>query len=294
MSQDITVPTSSREVVSIFKKYGLRPQKGRGQNFLVDRATAIKIVEAAGVEPGDRVIEIGPGLGALTLPLARRGARVLALEIDTGLFNLMQDLFRPYPLVQPLHGDALEVTWADLIQSHFGQKARVKLLSNLPYSISSPLLYRLMEQRFPFSKAVIMLQAEVARRLVSPPGSKEYGSLSVLSQYYISGTILFLVPRHLFWPRPEVESAVVSLKPRSPLLEPSQEPIFWQVVKGVFRFRRKTILNGLLRTFPWGKERALKILQAADIDPRRRPETLSGGEFANLGRLIYNESSRLF
>lgn len=292
MPVNLTFPTSPREVVSVFKKYGFRPRKGLGQNFLVDNRTASKIVEATEVRPGEPVIEIGPGLGALTLPLAQLGAKVLALEIDTGLFKLLQDLFRCFPSVQVLHGDALQVIWAQLINSYFGREAQVKLLSNLPYSISSPLLYRLLEQRFPFPMAVIMLQAEVAQRLVSSPGGKHYSSLSVLSQYYTSGSILFRVPRHLFWPRPEVDSAVVRLKPRPPLLEPHQEPLLWQMVKGVFQVRRKTILNGLLHTFPWGREEALKLLQKSCIDPGRRPETLSVEEFANLSLLIYNKVSR--
>ncbi len=292
MPVNSTFPTSPREVVSIFKKHGFRPRKGLGQNFLIDNRVAAKIVEAAKVCPGEPVIEIGPGLGALTLPLAKLDAKVLALEIDAGLFRLLQDLFHSFTSVQILHGDALSVTWTQLISSYFGRQAGVKLLSNLPYSISSPLLYRLMEERFPFSKAVIMLQAEVADRLISSPGGKHYGSLSVLSRYYVSGRILFRVPRQLFWPRPEVDSAVVQLEPCPPLLEPHQEPVFWQMVKGVFQVRRKTILNGLLHTFPWGREEALELLKESCIDPGRRPEALSVEEFAKLGLFIYNKVSR--
>ncbi len=289
---NLSIPTSSREVVLLLKKYGLRPRKGLGQNFLVDKRTAAKIVEAAEVHPGDPVIEIGPGLGALTLPLAKSGAEVLAMEIDAGLFNLLQDMFHCFPSVKIIHGDALQTKWEPLIRSCFNQENRVKLLSNLPYSISSPLLYKLLEQRFPFSMAVIMLQTEVAQRLVASPGEKNYSSISVLSQYYTYGKILFKVSRHKFWPRPEVESAVVRLEPRLPLLEFSQEQLLWKLVKGVFQVRRKTILNGLLNTFSWEREEALKLLHDSLIDPRRRPETLSVEEFANLCLMIYNKGSR--
>lgn len=289
MSDNIFIPTSPREVVSIFEKYGFHPRKGWGQNFLVDKNIAAKIVEAAEIKPGEAVIEIGPGLGALTLPLLEQGANVLALEIDVGLFRLLQDILPKCTSARIMQGDALQVIWGELIENHFDRKARIKLLSNLPYSISSPLLYRLFEERFPFSMAVIMLQSEVAERLVSSPGG-DYGSLSVLSQYYTSSKILFRVPSHLFWPRPAVDSALVRLIPRPPLLEPPQEPLFWRLVKGVFKVRRKTMLNGLLHTFPWKKEMAAGLLQASGIDPVRRPETLSVGEFANLSRLIYNKN----
>ena len=292
MASNITFPTSTREVVSICKKYDLHPQKNWGQNFLVDNRTAVKIIKAAEVKPGEPVVEIGPGLGALTLPLAREGARVLALEIDAGFYQLLQDLLGGYDSVQILHGDALAVTWKKLIADHFGRQTQVKLLSNLPYSISTPLLYRLLEERFPFSMAVVMLQAEVAERLSSPPGSRNYSSLSVLSQYYTGSSIVFRVPRHFFWPRPQVDSAVVRLEPRAPLLEMSQEPLFWQTVKGVFQVRRKTILNGLLNTFSWERKELLMLLQESGIDPLCRPETLSVEEFANLALLIYNKISK--
>ncbi|HHX87505.1 MAG TPA: ribosomal RNA small subunit methyltransferase A, partial [Firmicutes bacterium] len=292
MPFDLSAPTSPREVALLLKKNGLHPRKGLGQSFLVDKETAARIVGAAEVHPGDPIIEIGPGLGALTLPLAKSGAEVLALEIDAGLFRVMQEMFRCFSSVKIVHADALQTKWDQLASSCFKGESRVKLISNLPYSISSPLLYQLLEQRFPFSRAVIMLQTEVAQRLVAPPGGKDYSSISVLSQYYTRGKILFKVSRHQFWPRPEVESAVVRLEPRLPLLEISQEKLLWKLVKGVFQVRRKTILNGLLNTFSWKREEALKMLHDSLIDPLRRPETLSVEEFANLCLMIYNKGSR--
>lgn len=281
---------SLREVIFHLNKNGLKPQRGMGQNFLVDGNTVEKIIASAELEPGDPLVEVGPGAGALTAAAVRRKARVLAVELDQGLARMLQDLMRPFPHVRVLHADALRVDWKALARKYFGEKATVKLLSNLPYNISSPFLYALLKQKFPFIGAVLMFQREVAERVVARPGTAPYGALSVLCRYYTEGKLLFKVSRRVFWPRPGVDSAVVKLSRRLPALDPAEEDLFWRIVQGVFQQRRKTVTNGLLRIFPWARENVTAILRQAALDPSSRPEKLGVTEFANLSRIIYNLS----
>ncbi len=289
--------TSPREVMAIMSQYGLRPQKGLGQNFLIDRNIVQKIIAAAEVEPGEGVLEIGPGLGTLTAELARGEGRILALELDQGLVRLLAEVLRPFSRVAVISGDALKADFIALANEYFPPGTPVKLVSNLPYYLSSTLMYRIFEQRFPFARAVLMFQKEVAQRLLAEPGDAGYGSLSVLCRYYCSGTFLFNVSRRVFWPRPEVDSAVIMLAPRPPLLLPGEEALLWRIVKGAFQLRRKTLLNSLSNIFPWGKEILSTLLAQASIEPATRPELLSVDQFAKLTRILYNymrEQNRFF
>lgn len=279
-------PSAVREIV---KKKGLRLHKGLGQNFLVDRNVAEKIVEAAGVEPHDLVVEIGPGLGALTLPVARRAAKVVAVEIDTGLAGALRELVGDLPNVDVVVGDALEMDFDRLAAEKsggvFGSGGKkYKLLANLPYYITTPLLLRLLTGGFNISVLVVMVQLEVAQRLAAEPGGKDYSSLSVAVQYYTEPAFLFRVPSHLFYPAPAVDSAVMRLVVRAlPPVLAGDEKKFFQVVRAAFAFRRKTILNSLLASGLGGNKRFWQqVLEEAGIDPVRRGETLSLEEFARL------------
>ncbi|HOL17552.1 MAG TPA: 16S rRNA (adenine(1518)-N(6)/adenine(1519)-N(6))-dimethyltransferase RsmA [Bacillota bacterium] len=269
-------------------QYGLKPQKGLGQNFLIDRNIVQKIVAAAAVEPGEAVLEIGPGIGALTAELARGDGQILALELDQGLARLLEEVLRPFTRVTVISGDALKADFLALANKYFPPGTPVKLVSNLPYYISSTLMYRIFEQKFPFARAVLMFQKEVAQRLLAEPGEAGYGSLSVLCRYYSSGTFLFNVSKQVFWPRPEVDSAVIMLVPRPPVLSPDEEALLWRIVKGSFQQRRKTLLNSLSKIFPWDKEILSTLLAQAAIKPATRPELLSIDQFAKLTRILYN------
>lgn len=260
-----------------------------GQHFLIDGNIVRKIVDAGEVSKDDAVAEIGPGAGALTVELAERGARVAALELDHGFVRLLRDLCEPYPAVTLVQGDALQVDWPYFIARHFGEGAPAKLIANLPYNISTPLLYALLEQQFPFGSAVLMFQKEVARKITAGPGDEEYGGLSVLCRYYTHSKILFNVSRNVFWPPPAVDSAVVSLKPVRHLLNEDEEAIIWLLVRGFFQQRRKTCLNGLLNVYDtWSRQAAAELLDQAAIAPHARPEELSVQQFAKLSRIIYN------
>ncbi len=279
---------SPRELMLLLERYGLKPQHGLGQNFLIDGNTIRKIVAAAVLEPGEGVVEIGPGAGAITLAMARLQARLLAIELDRGLAGMLSDLLRPFPLVTVLQADALSIDWPALLKRSFPPGRPVKLVSNLPYYISAPLLYKLFQEKFPFDRAVLMFQKEVAQRLTALPGDPSYGNLSVLCQYYTDAAILFKVSRRAFWPSPGVDSVVLAMEPRPRELTAAEELAFWRIVRSVFQQRRKTLLNSLALAFPYPRELAAALLDSAGIKPVRRPETLSVGEFATLSRIIYN------
>ncbi len=285
--------TSPREVKALLKKYGLKPHKGLGQNFLIDGNTARKIIAALEVETGDAVIEVGPGAGALTVLLARTGIDLLALEIDRGLVKMLNEMLQPWPGTRVINHDALQVDWQNLIDSNFTAPGSVKLVSNLPYIISGPFMYSLFEKAFPFDSAVLMLQKEVAHRLIAESGHKNYGALSVISRYYTRGKVLFNVSNNVFWPRPKVDSAVLKLQPRRRYLNAGEEMLFWEIVQGVFQQRRKTIQNNMARLFPSFHSRLNSIFEAAYIKPGERPEHITTEQFAKLARIAYNYSNKL-
>lgn len=285
---DIPDVTSPRVLRELFDLLGLAPHRQWGQNFLIDANIAKKIVAAIETEPGDAVIEVGPGAGALTLLLARSGAEVVALEIDRGLVALLEDLFESFQHVKVLNQDALAVSWKALIAGHFLGSQRVRLVSNLPYVISGPFMYSLFKEGFPFISAVLMLQKEVAYRLVARPGENDYGALSVLTAYYCQGEVLFNVGEKVFWPRPKVGSAVLRLIPRERLLPEKLENHFSLMVQGLFRQRRKTILNNMTVYFGFDRHLSHSLLEEAEIEASERPERLSVEQFALLARITYN------
>jgi len=258
------------------------PRKRFGQHFLTDKNLIRKIVAAAGVAPGDAVLEIGPGRGALTEGLIEAGASVTAIEVDRDLARLLKERF-PSEALKVIGADALKVSYTE-----FSREAarRFKLVANLPYNISGPLLARLLQQRSAFSVMVLMFQKEVAERIVSPPGVKSYGVLSVLSQAYTEVNIEFNVSRNLFSPRPKVDSSVVSFRVlERPCVEIDDEAFFKTVVKSAFGTRRKTLLNSL-KTLGFEKEQLVSALAETGVDPGRRGETLGLGEFTALARAL--------
>jgi len=282
---DVTSPRVLRE---LFKDHQLSPRRQWGQNFLVDANIARKIAAALEAVPGKAAIEIGPGAGALTLLLYKDGYRVLALEIDRGLVHLLGGLFAGRAEVTVQQADALKVNWRELTREYFGLGIEVKLVSNLPYIISGPFIFSILKEHFPFQTAVLMLQKEVARRLVAAPGDPDYGALTVLCCYYTHGKVLFDVSSSVFWPKPKVGSAVILLKPRSRSLALDEEPLFWTIVQGVFQQRRKTIFNNMVRVLPTLRDHLADLLTEAGIDPVSRPEEIGVEQFAKLSRIIYN------
>ena len=280
--------TSPRCLSELFHEYGLKPRRQLGQNFLIDANIVRKIVGAAEIQSNDPVVEIGPGAGALTVSMARAGARLVVMELDHGLVRLLKDLFKPWPRVVIVEQDVLEVNWSEQIETFRAARNEVKLISNLPYNISGPFMYNLFREGFPFAMAVLMFQKEVAQRLVAGPGDHDYGTLSVLSRYYCEGDILFKVSKNVFWPRPRVDSAVLKLKPRRRELSGPEEKWFWEFVQGLFQQRRKTILNSMGRLLNVSRSKLVELLEAIPVSPAARPEELEVGQFAKLSRITYN------
>ncbi|MBS4023279.1 MAG: 16S rRNA (adenine(1518)-N(6)/adenine(1519)-N(6))-dimethyltransferase RsmA [Dethiobacter sp.] len=276
--------TSPGYVSRLLAGHGIRLKKKWGQNFLVDENIVDKIMAAADIDNSESVVEIGPGIGALTVQLAKRAGKVIAVEIDARLISVLKETLAEYANVEVIHSDAMDIDYEELSAG-----GTLKLVANLPYNVATPLLYRFLKQyRDIFSVLVCMVQKEVAERMVALPGGRDYGTLSVLCSYAAQTEMLFNVPGTVFFPRPDVASAVVRLRPDRPVLVPGSEDAFFSVVESVFSQRRKTILNTLHATFGLSKEELLNLGGIAGIDMARRGETLSVPEFAKLTHLIYN------
>lgn len=269
---------ASREVtLHILKAFGLRMSKKLGQNFLIDARIVQGIVEAAEIEPGDCVLEIGPGIGTLTQGLAEAGADVTAVELDKKLPAVLKETLKAYDNVRIVPGDILKVNIPEIMG-----EAPFKVAANLPYYITTPILMTLLERRLPITHMVTMVQKEVAERMTAKPGSRIYGALSVAVQYYTEPEIVLDVPPRSFIPAPEVMSVVVSCRVRKePAVAVQDEKLFFRVVKAAFGQRRKTLMNAL-KGGGFSKEAVRDALEQSGIDPTRRGETLTLEEFGRL------------
>lgn len=252
-----------------------RPKKRLGQHFLIDRNIVRKIVAAAALAPQDTVLEIGPGRGILTRALCERARRVLAIELDRSLEAPLKAALADCANVEVHFGDALDYPYETLPPG-------TVVVANLPYNVSSPLLFRLLEAHDRFDRLVVMLQTEVARRLVAEPGTKDYGILSVLTQYRTTPSPAFAVSASCFRPRPAVNSTVVVLRVRrKPPAPVADEALFVRVVRAAFAHRRKTLFNSL-RDEGFSEELVAPAMEQAGIAPARRAESLTIAEFAAL------------
>ena len=278
----------------------IRANKSLGQNFLSDAQVSRRIVDSVSPQPSDLIIEIGPGTGALTRRLVESSGYVVAVEIDTRLIQELKHQIVADNL-SIVEADALEVNWIDLISkaSRSWQtikaredEPRIRVVANLPYYISTPIIERLIELRHLIFDMTLMLQNEVVERIASPPGSRDYGYLSVLVQYYCAATKLFEVPPSAFKPAPKVQSAIIKLAVRArPAIDVENEAKFFALVKASFAQRRKTIFNNLKAAPPslGFVEKIDLALQAAGIDSQRRAETLTIDEFGALYGALFHE-----
>lgn len=280
---EIASPTRTR---AIMETYGLTFKKSLGQNFLTDINVLKKIVAAAEVSEADDVIEIGPGIGALTEQLAKAAHQVLALEIDDRLLPVLKETLAPYPNVEVIHQDILKANLKELIAEHFDGQHRLKIVANLPYYITTPIIMHLLATELAFDQIVVMMQKEVANRLAAQPGSKDYGSLSIGVQYEMDCQIAFVVPKTVFVPQPKVDSAIISLtKKKAKEYQPQDERFFHQLVRGAFMHRRKSLWNnlqGLYGKQAEVKEKLSQALAQAEIEPSVRAERLTIADFVRL------------
>ena len=270
----------------IKKKYGFRFSKSLGQNFITEKSVIDDIIDGAGLGEEDLVIEIGPGIGVLTSGAAEAAARVVAIEIDRNLLSVLDDTLAACHNVKIINGDILKMDLAELIAEEKGDLKHVKIIGNLPYYITTPIIMKLLESGVPAESITIMMQKEVADRIKAKPGSRTYGALSVAVQYRCGVTTVTEVPREVFMPVPKVDSEVLRLDLLpEPAVKTISESMFFRCVRAGFSQRRKTLLNSLQSTgIP--KEKIRECLEEAEIDPRRRAETLSLADFAALADRI--------
>ena len=271
-------------IKNIAAKYGFTFKKGLGQNFLTSKEILERIAESAEIEYG--AIEIRPSFGVLTDELAERAEKVVALEIDERLIPVLKDTMSDHDNIKVINADVMKTDMAKLIEEEFGEKP-VSIAANLPYYITTPIITMLLESRLPVKNIVVMVQKEVAERISAAPGSKDYGALTVMCRYFTRPELVCVVPASLFVPQPKVDSAVLRLRVLDkPSVEVSDEKLFFRTVKAAFSQRRKTLLNCLAANFPHGKAALTDILESLGIDPRRRGETLSIAEFAELSEKL--------
>ena len=269
---------ASPEVVHyICKRFDIKMSKKLGQNFLIKRGIVDEIVKAADLQEGEPVLEIGPGIGTLTQGLAQSGANVTAIELDTRLLEVLDTTLAQYSNVTIVHGDVLKLDVPSIMHNE-----PFKVVANLPYYITTPIIMSLLESRLPIERLVVMVQKEVALRMVAKPGTKDYGALSVAVQYYTKPDIVLDVPPKSFLPAPAVTSSVIRCVLRDkPPVDVVDEKLFFRVVKAGFAQRRKTFAN-TMKTTGLSKDRIEELLAKANIDGQRRGETFTLQEFADV------------
>lgn len=270
---------STREVV---RKYNFKFTKSLGQNFLLDETVLNDIVDSANISKEDMVIEIGPGVGTLTRELLQRAKKVCAIELDSGLIPILSEELKEFNNFELIHKDALKVNFNEII----GDEKSVKVVANLPYYVTTPMICKMITEDYNFKSLTIMIQKEVAERINSKPNCKEYGSLSLLVQYYCDTKIIRKVSPTAFIPQPKVESIVIKLdKLEKPRVEMKNEKLFFRIIRDAFNMRRKTLWNAV-KELKANKEELELAFEKAGIDPKRRGETLSIEEFAKLSDCI--------
>ena len=277
-----------QETIAVLKKYNFTFQKKFGQNFLIDTHVLDKIIRAAGVTKEDFVVEIGPGIGTMTQYLAYAAREVCAVEIDRTLLPILEDTLKDYDNVTVLNDDILKVDLAKLVEEK-NQGRPIKVVANLPYYITTPIIMGLFESHVPVESVTVMVQKEVALRMQANPGNKDYGALSLAVQYYAEPYIAANVPPNCFMPRPNVGSAVIRLKKyEEPPVKVQDEHLMFQIIRASFNQRRKTLVNGLKNFggFDYSKETIEQALKECGLPVNIRGEAMTLQQFAELSDIL--------
>lgn len=274
--------TSPRVIESLLKKYDLHFNKRFGQNFLIDENIVQKIVKAGDVSESDLVLEIGPGIGTMTQVLSDHAGKVITVEIDKKLIPVLHETLNECDNVEIVQGDILKTDVKAILEDHLG-KMPLKIVANLPYYITTPIIMGFLESDLPIESMTFLIQKEVGERLCGVPGTKAYGSLSIVAQFYADISIDFDVPSYVFIPKPKVDSIVVTLKKlKTPKIELENKELFLAVVKASFLNRRKTLINGLTMNTSFDKAVLLEVLEVCQIAPGIRGEILTGSDFGRI------------
>src|SRR5699024_9336260 len=288
----IATPSRTSDIV---KKYKLTFKKSLGQNFLIDVNILENIIKHAGIDRTSGVIEIGPGIGALTEQLAIHANKVVAYEIDRRLLPILEDTLKDYANIQIIHQDILKADVQSMINETFSPDQAVHVVANLPYYITTPILMKLLQDKLPITSLTVMIQKEVAERMAAKPNSKAYGSLSIAVQYYTKAEVVMTVPKSVFMPQPNVDSSILRLTMRdNPPVYVANEDYFFSIIQASFAQRRKTLRNNLSRFLKekYDKEMISKVLNECGIDGARRGESLTINEFATLANTFYKIESK--
>lgn len=281
--------SSPKKTAEIVNRHGFKFSKSLGQNFLIDENIIEKIIRGADILPEDNVLEIGPGIGTLTMEMANKAKKVVAIEIDSSLVPIIEENMKGFDNFSLLNKDFMKTDVSDVVEKYFNGE-KFKVVANLPYYITTPIIMRFLEENHPVSDIIVMVQKEVALRMNASPSTKDYGALSVAVQYYSDTEIISKVPRHMFMPQPNVDSIVIALRVRQEKkYEVEDEGLFFETVRASFGKRRKTLLNSLQSIDGATKDIVKSALDNSNIDSKRRGETLSIEEFSRLS----NELSKL-
>ena len=280
--------SNPQRTIEVIKKYEFCFQKKFGQNFLIDGHVLDKIIAGAGVTKDDMVLEIGPGIGTMTQYLAEAAGKVVAVEIDRNLLPILQETLADYDNVKVIHADLLSLDLEKLVQEENGGRP-IKVVANLPYYITTPIIMALFEQHVPLANVTVMVQKEVAARMKSGPGSKDYGALSLAVQYYAEPYIVANVPCNCFMPRPNVDSAVIRLtRYEEPPVQVKDEKMLFKIIRASFNQRRKTLQNGLNNSseLNFTKDQIAAAIAEAGFSPSVRGEALTLEQFAKLTDIL--------
>jgi len=282
---------SASKTKEILNKYPFVFRKKYGQNFLIDSHVLNKIIEGAEIGREDFVLEIGPGIGSLTQVLSREAKKVVAVEIDSQLIPILEDVLKECDNLEIIHGDILKTDIKKIIEEKNNNQP-IKVVANLPYYITTPIIMMLLENKLPVSSITVMIQKEVADRLIARPGTKDYGAITVAVNYYAVPYLVANVPRNCFIPRPNVDSAVIKLELRSEAaVEVKDEELFFKIVKAAFSQRRKKLINNLIsqKVTDLSKNELATVFSKIDFDENIRGEMLSVEDFAKLADALKGE-----
>lgn len=278
----------TQETKFLMKKYHITANKNYGQNFLIDESIVNSIVESANISKNDLIIEIGPGLGTLTSRLLEKAGKVICIELDTKMLNILNDRFTLYPNFQLIHDDVLKVDLQSLISENLSIFKSAKVVANLPYYITTPIIMKLLEDKLNLESITVMVQKEVAERLIQTPGGKNSGAITYSIYYYTEPTLITHVPSSCFIPSPKVDSSVIQLNLLAfPRVSPLDKDLFFQVIKTAFLQKRKTLINTLLIGNLGSREFLEKMLLTLNIDLKVRGEKLSLEQFREIADYLY-------
>ncbi len=283
-------PSLAYKTKQIIKNYDFAFKKNFGQNFLVDERVLEKIISVSEISPEDVVLEIGPGIGTLTQALAKKAKKVVTVEIDKTLIPILHELLADFDNIEIINDDILKVDIAEISAQNGGRP--LKVVANLPYYITTPIIMNILEKQLPVESITVMIQKEVAYRMQAQPESKDYGALSLVTQYYCEPYLAANVPQNCFMPRPNVDSAVIRLKVlERPAVEVKDRELLFHIIKTAFAQRRKTLLNCLYNCGGWdmSKEELTGLINKAGIDEKVRGEMLTLEDYAGLAKVFDGE-----